>query len=225
MDPYRILEPIYRRFGTWLLMRLYRPDCRGFERIPLSGPAIIVCNHVSYVDGPLVAAAVQRAVGRPVRFVIYEPIYRLPLVHHFMRVNRAIPIYPSRDKVKQALEDISLGLRAGDIICLFPEGRLTPTGGLMRFRPGIEFVLARDCVEVFPVALTGLWGSIFSRKHQGSWRRFLPRRPGVPVVARCGEGTPCGLAGAGMLQHAVLKLKYSATASAPEAGPVRGHTA
>lgn len=210
MRIYAAIEPFYRQLGTWLLCALYRPHCNGFERLPKSGPAIIVSNHVSFADGPMVAAAVQRAVGRPVRFVIYEPIYDLPLVHHFMRVNRAIPIYPTKEKVKRALDEISEGLRAGDIVCLFPEGRLTPTGGLMRFKPGIEFILARDCVEVFPVALTGLWGSVFSRKYKGSWRRFLPRRPGVPVLAVCGEAVTCGLANAAMLQHAVLRLKYLA---------------
>lgn len=210
MSSYAAVEPLYRRVGTWLLCALYRPHCSGFERLPESGPAIIVSNHVSFADGPMIAAAVQRAVRRPVRFVIYEPIYRVPLVHHVMRVGRAIPIYPSKEKVKRALDEISDGLRAGDIVCLFPEGRLTPTGGLMRFKPGIEFVLARDCVEVFPVALTGLWGSVFSRKYKGGWRRFLPRKPGTPVKVVCGAGITCGLATAGGLQHAVLRLKYLA---------------
>ncbi len=210
MELYRRIEPAYRRLGTWLLCLLYRPQCRGFKALPLQGAAVIVSNHVSFLDGPMIAAAVQKAVGRPVRFVIYEPIYTLPIVHHFMRVNRAIPIFPSRDKVRRALDDISEGLREGDIICLFPEGRLTPTGGLMRFRPGVEYVLARDCVEVFPVAITGLWGSVFSRKHKGSVRRLLPRRPGLRVDVVCGAGIPCGMADASVLQHAVLKLKYQA---------------
>lgn len=210
MKLYSRLEPFYRRFGTWLLCLFYRPHCRGFECLPRSGAAMLVCNHVSYLDGPMVAAAVQRAIGRPVRFVIYEPIYQVPLVHHFMQVNRAIPIFPSKEKVKRALDEISQGLRAGDIICLFPEGKLTPTGGLMRFKPGIEFILARDCVEVFPVALTGLWGSVFSRKFKGDMRRFLPRKPGALVQVMCGEGLTCGVATANILQHAVLRLKHLA---------------
>lgn len=208
MNVYKLIEPFYRRFGTWLLCLIYRPHCSGFEKLPKNGAAVIVCNHVSYADGPMIAAAVQKAIGRPVRFVIYEPIYQLPLIHHFMRINRAIPIFPSKEKVKRALNEISYGLRAGDLICIFPEGRMTPTGGLMRFKPGIEFILARDCVEVFPVAITGLWGSILSRKYKGSWRRYLPRKPGTPVRTACGDGITCGLATADLLQSAVLRQKY-----------------
>lgn len=204
------LEPLYRRFGTWLICTLYRPDCRGFEKLPLSGAAMLVSNHVSYADGPVIAAAVQRAGGRPVRFVIYEPIYRLPLVHHVMEVNRAIPIFPRKDKVKQALDAISEGLKAGDIICIFPEGQLTPTGGLMRFRPGIEFILARDAVPVYPVALTGLWGSLFSRKHKGGLRRFLPKKRSTRVKAVCGEAIAEAEVNVNQLQEAVLRLKYPA---------------
>ncbi len=210
MGCYTLLEPHYRRFGTWLIDQLYRPGFHGFDRIPESGPAVLICNHVSYMDGPLMAAAVHKAVGRPVRFVIYEPIYRLPIVHHFMCINRAIPIYPSKEKVKAALEAISEGLAEGDLICLFPEGQLTPTGSLMRFRPGIEFILQRDPVPVYPVALTGLWGSLLSRKYKGTWRRFLPRRPGLPVKALCGDAIPSEEAKVNVLQSAVLRLKYAA---------------
>lgn len=208
MSLYTQLEPYYRRFGTWLISVLYRPQCRGFEALPREGAAILVCNHVSYADGPIIAAAVQQAIGRPVRFVIYEPIYLLPFIHHFMRVNRAIPIYPSKEKVKKALDMISQGLAAGDLVCIFPEGRMTSTGSLLRFRPGIEYILAHDPVSVYPVALTGLWGSIFSRKYQGSLRRFLPRKPGGVVRAICGACIQGGAAHRNLLQEEVLRLKY-----------------
>jgi 1-acyl-sn-glycerol-3-phosphate acyltransferase len=203
-DRYAALEPWYRTFGTWLIRWLYRPQYCGFEKLPATGAAILVCNHVSYADGPLIAAA----VGRKVRFVIYEPIYRLPLVHHFMRVNRAIPIFPTREKVRRALDAISEGLRQGDLICIFPEGQRTATGSLMRFRPGIEYIIQRDPVPVYPVAITGLWGSMFSRKLKGSWRRFLPRKPGTPVVAVCGDAIPGEEVTVNLLQEAVLRLKY-----------------
>lgn len=210
MNLFNWLEPYYRRFGTWLICKLYHPECRGFEKLPRSGAAVIVSNHVTYADGPIIAAAVEHAVGRPVRFVIYEPIYNLPLVHHFMQVNRAIPIFPSKDKVRRALESISEGLNAGDIICIFPEGQLTSTGGLLRFRPGIEFILARDAVPVYPVALRGLWGSIFSRKYKGSLRRFLPKKRGTPVRAICGDAVASAEVNVNQLQESVLRLKYLA---------------
>lgn len=199
-------DRLYRKWGTKLLHLLYKPDFRGFERIPETGPAILICNHVSYLDGLFISAATNRRV----RFVIYEKIYELPIVHHFMRVNRAIPIYPTRQKVERSLREISEGLRAGDVICIFPEGQLTYTGGLSRFKPGIEHIIKHDPVPVYPVAITGLWGSIFSRKYKGSWRRFLPRDPRRPIVALCGaEMNPADVT-VNRLQEVVLKLKYQA---------------
>lgn len=209
MNLFICLEPTYRRFGIWLIEKLFHPYYVGFEAIPAEGAAMLVCNHVSFADGPLIAAAVGEAVGRSVRFVIYEPIYRIPIIHHFMEVNRAIPIYPSKEKVRRALDEISEGLKAGDLICIFPEGQLTPTGSLMRFRPGIEFIIQRDRVPIYPVAISGMWGSLFSRKGKGTWKRFLPKRKGTKVKAICGNAIPAGAeVNVNVLQEAVLRLKY-----------------
>lgn len=199
------LDKLYRYLGTRVIHLIYQPLYRGFEKLPEHGPAIIVCNHVSYVDGLLIAAASKRKV----RFVIYEKIYELPIIHHFMRINHAIPIFPTRSKVEAALNAISEGLKEGHVICIFPEGQMTYTGGLSRFKPGIEAIIRRDPVPVYPVALTGLWGSIFSRKHRGSWKRYLLRRR-QKVVALCGDPIPPENVTVNLLQEVVLKLKYQA---------------
>ncbi len=199
------LEPTYKKWGTRLIERVYAPEYTDFDKLPESGAAMLICNHVSYADGPIIAAGAKR----PVRFVIYEPIYRLPVVHHFMKVNRAIPIYPTRDKVRRALDDIAEGLEAGDLICIFPEGQLTMTGGLGRFRPGIESILQKNPVPVYPMALTGLWGSILSRKHDGKLRRFWPfGNLKMPVRAICGDPINGKDAHVNLLQETVLRLKY-----------------
>lgn len=198
-------EPFYRFGAKWLTRLLYRPRYVGFEKIPKTGPALLISNHVSYVDGLIIAAGCDR----PVRFVIDEYIYHWPGVHYFMQHNRAIPILPKRDSVERALAEIAAGLKAGDAICIFPEGQLTYTGSLGRFRPGIEWILRREPVPVYPIALTGLWGSIFSRKYRKARFNFIPRSLNRPVRAICGDPIPPEHVNVNLLQETILRLKYS----------------
>lgn len=200
------LEPFFRQCARALCYALYYPRYTGFEKIPATGAAVLICNHVSYVDGLIIAAGCRR----PVRFVIDTHIYNLPLVHYFMTLNRAIPILPTRESVTHALEEISAGIRAGDLICIFPEGQLTYTGSLGRFKTGIESIIRRDPAPVYPIALTGLWGSIFSRKYLGSLRRWIPKHFSKRVHAVCGEPIAPQDVTVNLLQKTVLRLKHIA---------------
>lgn len=197
-------EPLYRFLVKALCSAIYAPKFRGFEQIPDTGAAVLICNHVSYVDGLVIATGSKR----PVRFIIDQEIYNIPVLHYLMVCNRAIPILPTRESVIQALEEIAAGLRAGDLICIFPEGQLTYTGSLGRFKTGIESIIKRTPVPVYPIALSGLWGSIFSRKYIGSFRRFFPRILSQPVQAICGPAIPPEQVSVNFLQKAVLRLKY-----------------
>ena len=199
------LKAFYRKIAHKVTLWVYRPTSIGFEPIPKTGPAIFISNHVSYVDGPIIDAGCPR----PVRYIIDEDIYRLPGVHYLMSMDRAIPIAPNRKSIERAMDEISQGLKAGDIICIFPEGSLTFTGGLGRFRPGIEWMIKRDPVPVIPIALSGLWGSVFSRKYLKSPLRWLPRHFGLKPIAKCGPPIPPDLVSINYLQDVVLKLKYS----------------
>lgn len=198
------LESLYRFIIRWLCRLLYHPHYEGFEAIPETGAVMLISNHVSYMDGLLIASACKRKL----RFVIDSDIYQLPIVHHVMELNRAIPIAPSRQSVIKALETISEGLKAGDAICIFPEGQLTYTGSLSRFKTGIEAIIKRDPVPVYPIAISGLWGSILSRKFRGSWKRFIPKNPLRPVKLLCGEAIAPEQVSVNFLQEAVLHLKY-----------------
>lgn len=198
-------EPFYRFCAHSVARLIWRPYYFGFENIPLTGGALLVSNHVSYADGVIINAAVKRNV----RYVIDEDIYNLLPVRHIMKHNRAIPIAPNRASVERALDEISAGLQAGDLICIFPEGVLTYTGSLGRFKPGVEHIIRRDPVPVYPIALHGLWGSVFSRKHLGSWKRFIPRRFGQKTLVMCGEPILPEQVTINYLQEVVLKLKYS----------------
>lgn len=199
-------EPFYRLLARGVAYAVYNPKYTGFEKIPKEGPAILISNHVSYADGLIIAAG----CNRPVRFVIDEHIYNVPLVHYFMLYNRAIPILPTREHVTKALEDIAEGLKAGDLICIFPEGQLTYTGSLGRFKTGIESIVKRNPAPVYPIALSGLWGSIFSRKYLGSWKRFIPKSRRVRVHAICGDAMAPESVTVNRLQETVLRLKYMA---------------
>ena len=161
---YMLVPEFLMRFVCWLLIHtIYRLDKSGMENIPEKGPAMLVCNHVSFVD-PLVVLA---ASPRPIRFVMDHRIFNTPIVSFVFRTGKAIPIAPAKDDAKlleDAYAEVSRALRAGELVAIFPEGRITDTGELYPFRSGIERIVERDPVPVIPVALRGLWGSFFSRK-------------------------------------------------------------
>ena len=192
------------RFLVWLLSHtMYRVTHTGLERIPEKGGAIIVCNHVSYVDALLLAGAVRR----PIRFVMFKPIYDMPVLNFVFRTGRAIPIVGrSTDEAayEEAFREIREGLAEGDLLCIFPEGKLTHDGQIDAFRPGIERILEETPVPVVPMALRGLWGSFFS--HDGGLFRS-PKRFWSQVEIVAGDPVAAHGASAGALREEVLALR------------------
>jgi 1-acyl-sn-glycerol-3-phosphate acyltransferase len=196
---YTLVPEFLMRFLVWLLIHtVYRLEKSGLDHIPDKGPAVLVCNHVSYVDALIIAAACRR----PIRFVMHHAIYRLPVLNFICRTGRAIPVASSREDpvlLQQAFDEVARALGAGHLVCLFPEGRITDTGELQRFRPGISRIVERTPVRVVPMALRGLWGTLFSRKEgrggEALWRRgiFPPISlvVGAPVLPQA--VTPEGL--------------------------------
>lgn len=200
------IKPLLRFIIHGITRWAYKPTYIGFENIPQTGPAILVCNHVSYVDGPIIDAGLNRNV----RYLIDYEIYKIPVIKQILNMTKAIPIVYNRKGVEKAFDDISEGLRAGDLVCIFPEGFLTFTGSLGRFRPGIEFISKRDPdVPVIPMAISGLWGSMFSRKYMKSRFRWWPRKWGRRVTVICGPAIPSDKVTVNYLQEVVLRLKYS----------------
>jgi 1-acyl-sn-glycerol-3-phosphate acyltransferase len=160
---YGLMPEFLLRFLSWLLVHsIYRIQTNGTSHIPERAAALIVCNHVSYVDALLLMAISPR----PIRFVMDVTIFRTPVMSWLFRQVRAIPIASAKVDaavMARAFEQVSEALRDGQLVCIFPEGRITDTGELYPFRPGLTRVLERDPVPVVPVALRGLWGSAFSR--------------------------------------------------------------
>ncbi|MDT3737321.1 MAG: MFS transporter [Denitratisoma sp.] len=161
---YRLVPEFLMRFIVWLLIHsVYRLKKEGLEHIPEEGAAVIVCNHVSFVD----ALVIMAASPRPIRFVMDHQIFKLPIINFVFREGRAIPIAPAKEDpalLDKAYDEVAKALEAGDLVGIFPEGRITDTGELYPFRKGITRIVERTPVPVVPMALKGLWGSFFSRK-------------------------------------------------------------
>lgn len=172
---FRQVPEFFMRFLIWLLVHtLYRVRKSGMNNIPQQGAAIVAPNHVSFVDALILGGCIQR----PVRFVMYHKIYNIPVMNFIFRTARAIPIAGQReDKAlyDKAFVEMHAALNAGDLLCIFPEGEITRDGEMNPFKPGIIRVLKSNPVPVIPIALQGLWGSLFSRKNGPAFFK-LPRR-------------------------------------------------
>jgi 1-acyl-sn-glycerol-3-phosphate acyltransferase len=173
---FTLVPEFLMRFITWVLVNtLYRVRADGAQHIPEEGAALLVCNHVSFVDPLLLMANLRR----PVRFVMYYKIFNIPLLSFVFRTAKAIPIAGYKEDpavLQQAYDAIDEALAAGEVVCIFPEGGLTGDGQIATFRPGVEKILARRPVPVVPMALRGLWGSVWSRRDSMLRRARLPRR-------------------------------------------------
>ena len=189
-----LLVPEYLlRFVAWIVANIgYRFKVDGDEQIPVEGPAILTCNHVSFVDAILLLAASPR----PIRFVMDHKIFRVPVLGWLFRLGKAIPVAPQKDDpatYEAAFEAAAKVLRDGDLLCIFPEGGLTRDGQVQPFKGGLMKIIERakaDGIEpvVVPMALTNLWGSYFSRIEQGGamvrpFRRGAFSRVGLNVGA------------------------------------------
>ncbi len=187
-----MLVPEYLlRFVAWVAANLvYRFKLKGDHHIPAQGAAILVCNHVSFVDAVLLMAASPR----PIRFLMDHQIFKVPVLGWMFKLAKAIPIAPrTQDPLayEAAFEAAAQVLKDGDLLAIFPEGGITKDGTLQEFKGGIMKIVQRAqadglTVPVIPMALTNLWGSFFSRVEKGGamvrpFRRGLFSRVGLNV--------------------------------------------
>jgi hypothetical protein len=161
---FTLVPEFLMRFLAWLLIHaVYRIEKSGLDHIPEQGAALIVCNHVSFVD----AVVIMGACRRPIRFVMDHNIFKVPVLNFIFRTAGAIPIAARKDDpamMEHAFAEVAGALRQGQLVGIFPEGRITDSGEIQPFRPGIQRILEATPVPVVPMALRGLWGSFFSRK-------------------------------------------------------------
>ncbi len=183
---YTLVPEYLLRFVFWGLMHtFYRLKKEGIEHIPEEGPALLTCNHVSFIDALIIAAVCPR----PIRFIMDHRIYRIPFLNLIFRAGRTIPIAPVKEDpacLEAAYAQIAQALNEGDLVCIFPEGGITRSGEIMPFKGGVTRILETTPVPVIPMALRGLWRSFFSRQDGPAmtrWERLRPFRAVRLVVA------------------------------------------
>jgi 1-acyl-sn-glycerol-3-phosphate acyltransferase len=184
---YSLLPEFVLQFLVWMLVStLYRIDRRGLENIPRTGPAIVICNHVTFIDALIVGGCVHR----PVRFVMDHNLLEIPLLGPIFKMAKTIPIAPAKEDpqlLERAYAEIDRALAGGDLIGLFPEGGLTRDGEMQAFRPGLNRIVTTRPVPVVPMALSNLWESMWSRRDSALRRMRVPRRFRARIGITAGE--------------------------------------
>lgn len=212
--------PVMLQYAWWqILNAMYSFKRYHRERVPKTGAVLIVCNHASYLDWMIL----WLSVPRPVRFVLWSGYYRNPILRFFLSWirHRSVRIdnrATSPHAVGEALEAVAKALNAGEVVLMFPEGRLTRNGQMRPFGRGLEMVLQSTTVPVtvIPACTSGLWGSVFS--HKGGpimmkWPEYLRRRVCVWFGSPLPKNTSAAEARAGVAESmadlAIEESKYA----------------
>lgn len=203
---FTLVPEFLMRFLVWMFMSLfYKVERKNIGRIPEEGACVMVCNHVSFFDALVLATAIRR----PPRFVMDHNIFKNPLMNFIFRTARAIPIAPQKMDaalLEKAYDDIAEALANGEMVCIFPEGRITDTGEMYPFKNGIQRIVERSPVPVYPVALQGMWGSFSSRKGGAAFTK-MPRRFKSHVAVSVGHAVPPEQATPEHLEACVRELR------------------
>lgn len=204
---FSLVPEFLMRFLAWLLIHtIHRVQTVDTERIPEEGAAVLVCNHVSYVD----AIVIMAASPRPLRFVMDHRIFKIPVLSWIFKTAKAIPIAPAKEDpwlMEKSFIDIAQALHEGELVCIFPEGKLTTTGEMNEFKGGICKILDRTPVPVIPMALRGLWGSMLTRSPGNSFERSFRRGPFSRLSLVVGQPVAPALATPEALYSQVRELR------------------
>ena len=204
---YTLVPEFLMRFVMWMLIHsVYRLKKEGLHNIPDEGAAVLVCNHVSFVDALVIAAGCPR----PIRFVMDHNIFKIPILNFVFRTAKTIPITSAKENpqaLERAYDEVANALSNGDLVGIFPEGKITSTGEINEFKSGIKRIVDRTPVPVIPLALRGLWGSFFSRMGGKAMSRFFPRGFSSKIALVAGPPVAPAQVTAESLQSTVLVLR------------------
>jgi len=205
---FSLVPEFLMRFVAWVLTKMmYNVDVKGIEEhVPDEGPALIVCNHVSYMDALILGGAIPR----PARFVMYYKIFQIPVASWFFKTARAIPIAGAKEDfeaMQKAFDEVDKALAEGEIVGIFPEGKLTTDGEINQFKSGVEKILARRAVPVVPIALKGMWASMFSKRNSRLGQLRVPHRFRAHIEVEAGPTILASEVTAEMLEAKVRTLR------------------
>ncbi len=207
-----VLPEVLLRCINWILIHaVYRMEVFGKEHIPKEGGALLVCNHVSMADASILLAS----LGRPVRFMMYRPFYESKFVHPFAKAMGAIPVEGGgkRTETDNALAGATQAIQDGELVGIFAEGAITRTGQLLKFKRGLERIMADADAPIIPVHLDQVWGSVFSFKH-GRFFWKIPKLIPYPVTVSFGTPLPA-TAKSHEVRQAVQELSTEAFSRRP----------
>ncbi len=206
---FMLVPEFIMRLLVWLLIHtIYRVHKVDLEKIPHDGPLVLVCNHVSFVDALVLIGSIRR----PIRFVMYYKIFQIPVLSFIFKTANAIPIAGAKEDsslMMKAFNQVSDALNDDEVVCIFPEGKITEDGEMNEFKAGVSRILERDPVPVVPLALRGLWGSFFSRKYGNAMSRLMPRGLFSKIDLVAGSPIAASEASPGRLSEIILGLRGS----------------
>ena len=196
------------RFILWMATHtLFKIRIVGQDNVPFRGPALLVANHMSHIDGFLINACIQRFI----RFMVWKPFYEMPVLNWFFKLAKAIPVGTSGPRdIVASIRAARAELAAGHMVCIFAEGAISRTGNLLPFHRGLEKIVDGMDVPVIPVHLDRLWGSIFSFE-RGKFLWKWPKRVPYPVTVSFGTPMPAS-SSAHAVRQAIQELASDAAA-------------
>ncbi|MCZ6796818.1 MAG: MFS transporter [Gammaproteobacteria bacterium] len=204
---FKLVPEFIMRLLVWLLVHAaYRVDKYDLDNIPDQGPVVLICNHVSFLDALVLAGSIRR----PIRYVMYYRIFQLPILSFIFKTAQAIPIAGKSEDpelMQKAFDRVSEALSNGEVVCIFPEGKITETGELGEFKAGVIKVLERNPVPTVPLALRGLWGSFFSRKYGNAMTKLFPRGFFSRIEVVAGQAIDPAEASIELFHQRVLELR------------------
>ena len=202
------LSDFLARFGLRLVARpLFRIRILGSDHIPSHGPALLVSNHLTYLDGFLIGSCMRPVV----RFLVWKPIYDHKLLTWGFRLAKSIPVWTKPHSAGQAIKRARSELARGQVLCIFAEGSISRTGELLPFQRGLEAVVRGLDVPVIPVHLGGLWESVYSFKGGRCFWKW-PRTLRQPVVISFGAPMPPSST-AHEVEQAVVRLSRTSSST------------
>ncbi|HLK64385.1 MAG TPA: acyl-[ACP]--phospholipid O-acyltransferase [Bryobacteraceae bacterium] len=214
-----VVPDYFIRFALWLLTHtIFRIRIVGSENVPFRGPALLVSNHMSYIDGFMIGGCVQRFI----RFMVWRPIYEMKALNWFFRNTNSIPVMPgSRRDVVESIRTARKAMEDGHVVCIFAEGAITHTGNMLPFKRGLEKIVEDMDVPIIPVQIDRLWGSIFSFE-RGKFFWKWPKRLPYPVTVSFGKPLP-STTPAYQVRQAIQELASDAVAHRKTSGDLLDH--